>query len=75
MAATLGIGIIEALKPRARDLLRDAARKLAHLRYADLRVEVVEARYAGAENGAARARGRRAGRQAANASNDRAEIG
>ena len=53
--ATLGVEIIDTLKPRARDLLRDAARKLAHLRYADLRVEVVEARFAAAENGAARA--------------------
>jgi TldD protein len=57
MAATLGVELIDALKPRARDLLRDAARKLAHLRYADLRVEVVQARYAAAENGAPRASG------------------
>ncbi|HMH50730.1 MAG TPA: TldD/PmbA family protein [Candidatus Acidoferrum sp.] len=55
--ATLGVEIIDTLKSRARELLRDAARTLAHLRYADLRVEVVEARYAGAENGAARASG------------------
>jgi TldD protein len=57
MPATLGVEIVDTLKPRARDLLRDAARRLAHLRYADLRVEVVEARYAGAENGAARGSG------------------
>jgi TldD protein len=57
MAATLGVEVIDGLKPRARDLLGDAARKLAHLRYADLRVEVVEARYAAAENGAARGSG------------------
>jgi TldD protein len=54
MAATLGVETVEALKPRVRDLLRDAAGRLAHLRYADVRVEVVESRHAGAENGAAR---------------------
>ena len=57
MAATLGVDLIDRLRERARDLLRDAARRLAHLRYADLRVEVVEARSAAAENGASRASG------------------
>jgi TldD protein len=55
--ATLGLETLDALKPRARDLLRDARGRLAHLAYADLRVEIVEARYAAAENGAARASG------------------
>jgi TldD protein len=57
MVAPLGVDLIDTLKRRARDLLRDAARRLAHLRYADLRVEVVEARSAAAENGASRSSG------------------
>jgi TldD protein len=57
MRATLGVELIDTIREQARDLLRDAARRLAHLRYADLRVEVVEARFASAENGASRASG------------------
>jgi TldD protein len=57
MPTTLGVEVIDTLKERARDLLRDAGRRLAHLRYADLRVEVVEARFASAENGAERGSG------------------
>jgi TldD protein len=57
MAATLGVDVIDAIKAQARDLLRDASRRLAHLRYADLRVEVVQARSAAAENGASRSSG------------------
>jgi TldD protein len=49
-----GVELIDAVKPRARDLLRDAARRLAHLAYADVRLEVTEARAASAENGASK---------------------
>jgi TldD protein len=38
-------------------LLREARRRLPHLAYADLRLEVVEGRFAGAENGGSRASG------------------
>ena len=54
MASTLGVDALEPLRHTARDLLRDGARRLAHLRYADLRAEIVEARSATAENGASR---------------------
>jgi TldD protein len=37
--------------------LREARRRLPHLAYADLRLEVVEGRFAGAENGGSRASG------------------
>ena len=54
MTPTLGVETLDSLRTTARELLRDAARRLAYLRYADLRVEVVEARSAAAENGASR---------------------
>jgi TldD protein len=54
MAAALGVEIVDSLRTTARDLLRDAARRLPHLQYADLRVEVIAARSATAENGASR---------------------
>jgi TldD protein len=57
MVPTLDVDVIDGVKTRARDLLRDAGRRLPHLRYADLRIEVVEARSAAAENGAARTSG------------------
>jgi TldD protein len=57
MAAALGVEVVDSLRDTARDLLRDAARRLTHLRYADFRVEVVEARSATAENGASRSSG------------------
>jgi TldD protein len=53
----LGVDVIDGIKDRARDLLRDAARRLAYLRYADLRIEVVEARFATAENGSSKSSG------------------
>jgi TldD protein len=57
MPTTLGVDVLDGLRDRARDLLVDAGRRLAHLRYADLRAEVVEARSAAAENGASRSSG------------------
>jgi TldD protein len=50
--AVPGIGLVDRLKPLARDLLRDTARRRPSLAYADARLEVVEARAASAENGA-----------------------
>jgi TldD protein len=53
-AARLSVDVIETLKPVVGDILRDSARRLGHLAYADLRVEAVEAKAAAAENGASR---------------------
>jgi TldD protein len=49
--AGVSVELIDALKGRVRDLLRDAARRLPHLSYADLRVEIAEAKFGVAENG------------------------
>lgn len=49
--ARITIDLIDALKGDVRDLLRDAARGLPHLAYADVRLEVAEGKYATAENG------------------------
>ncbi|MBI2878167.1 MAG: TldD/PmbA family protein, partial [Candidatus Rokubacteria bacterium] len=46
--------LIDEIKPLALDLVTGFARGLAHLRYADLRIEVIEAKAAGAENGASK---------------------
>jgi TldD protein len=48
------IDLIDGLKGRVRDLLTDGARRLPGLAYADLRLEVIEARGAFAENGASK---------------------
>jgi TldD protein len=53
-AARVSVELVEDLKPMVRDLLRDSARRLRHLTYADLRIEAVEAKAAAAENGASR---------------------
>jgi TldD protein len=53
----IAVDLIETLKPVAADCLRDAARRLAGLRYADARIEVAEAKWAAAENGAPRGSG------------------
>lgn len=52
MSSPLTVERLEPLRDTLRDLLRDRARSWPHARYADLRVEVVEARSALAENGA-----------------------
>ncbi len=51
-AGAPGVEVIDRLRPLARDLLRDTSRRLPHLAYADLRLEVVECKAASAENGA-----------------------
>ncbi len=51
VAPRLSVDLIETIKPATEECLRGAARRLPHLRYADLRLEIVEAKWAAAENG------------------------
>jgi len=51
MSPAPGVELIDGLRPIARELLRDAGRRLPHLTHADLRLEVVESRAASAQNG------------------------
>jgi len=51
MPTTITVDLIDRVKADVRDLLRDAARRLPHLTYADCRVEVAEGKSAAAENG------------------------
>jgi TldD protein len=53
----IGIELVERIAPLAVHLVTSRARSLGHLRYADIRVEVVEGKYAGAENGAPKSSG------------------
>jgi TldD protein len=57
MTARITIDLIDHLKLDLRDLLRDAARRLPHLAYADARVEVAEGKFATAENGESKSSG------------------
>jgi TldD protein len=57
VASRLSVDTIETIKPTAEECLRQAARRLPHFRYADLRLHVSEARWAAAENGAPRGAG------------------
>ncbi|MGH7386564.1 MAG: TldD/PmbA family protein, partial [Candidatus Rokuibacteriota bacterium] len=49
--------LIEAVTPMVRELIMTEARALADLRYADVRLEVGEGKFAGAENGLAKTSG------------------
>src|SRR5258705_2293619 len=49
--------LIETITPMVRELVTGYARSLADLRYADVRVEVSEGKFAGAENGEAKSSG------------------
>jgi TldD protein len=49
MPTAISTDLIERVTPMVRDLVTSRAR--AHLRYADIRLEVIEGRYAAAENG------------------------
>lgn len=49
--------LIETITPMVRELVTTRARSLADLRYADVRVEVSEGKFAGAENGEAKVSG------------------
>jgi TldD protein len=57
MARRIAVDLVDDLKGDVRDLLRDAARRLPYLRYADLRLEVVEGKSAAAENGHSKSSG------------------
>src|SRR5437867_6436759 len=52
MATSITTDLIERVTPMVRDLVTSRSR--AHLRYADLRLEVIEGKYAAAENGEAK---------------------
>src|SRR5919201_4484176 len=54
MTTGIRVDLIDGLKGDVRDLLRDARRRLPHLVYADVRVEVSEGKAATAENGDSR---------------------
>jgi TldD protein len=56
-AVLIAVDLVERAREIVLALLRDARRRLAHLTYADLRLEVVEGRFASAENGGSRASG------------------
>src|SRR5437867_6093503 len=47
----ISVDLIETVTPLVEERVHEAARRLPHLRYADLRLEVTEAKGAGAENG------------------------
>jgi len=47
----ISVELIDTVRPLVQERVREAARRLPHLRYADLRLEVTEAKGAGAENG------------------------
>ncbi len=51
MTRQITVDLIDTVKVDLRDLLRDAARRLPHLAYADVRLEVAEGKSAAAENG------------------------
>ena len=57
MAAKLSIGLLDAAKPVAQEIVRERARCLPGLRYADLRLELGEAKGVAAENGAPKSSG------------------
>ena len=57
MTTRITTDLIDALAPDVRDLLRDAGRRLPHLAYADLRLEIAEGKFATAENGESKSSG------------------
>ncbi|MEK7701400.1 MAG: TldD/PmbA family protein [candidate division NC10 bacterium] len=50
MTSRIAVELVDTVKPLARECLSDA-RRLPHLRYADLRLAVTEGKYASSENG------------------------
>ena len=56
-SSTLTVELIDRARETLPALLDDARRRLPHLAYADMRLEVVESRHATAENGAERSSG------------------
>jgi len=57
MAERLTVDLIDRVRELVRGLVTDHARRLPHLRYADIRLEVSEGKSATAENGAAKLSG------------------
>ncbi len=57
MTPRITVDLIDGLKPHLRDLLRDAGRRLPHLAYADVRLEIAEGKFATAENGESKSSG------------------
>ncbi|PYO22807.1 MAG: TldD/PmbA family protein, partial [Candidatus Rokuibacteriota bacterium] len=55
--AAITVDLIDRARENVPALLADARRRLPHLAYADLRLEVTESRHAIAENGAERSSG------------------
>ena len=53
----IGIDVIDRVTPIVEEQVHDAKRRLPHLAYADLRLEVTQGKYAGAENGGAKSSG------------------
>jgi TldD protein len=51
MTSKVSVDLIDTVTPMVETRVREAARRLPHLRYADIRLEVTEAKGAGAENG------------------------
>ena len=47
----VSVDLIDTVTPMIETRVREAARRLPHLRYADIRLEITEAKGAGAENG------------------------
>src|SRR3990172_1643834 len=54
MTQKITTDLIDQIKPMVADLAMSDAKRLGHLRYADLRIEIVEGKAAGAENGASK---------------------
>jgi TldD protein len=57
MPAPISTDLIERVTPMVRDLVTSRARARAHLRYADVRLEAIQGKYAAAENGDAKGAG------------------
>jgi TldD protein len=51
MTNKVSVDLIDTVAPMVETRVREAARRLPHLRYADIRLEVTEAKGAGSENG------------------------
>jgi TldD protein len=51
MAESLTVDLIDRIKETVRGLVTGASRRLAHLQYADIRLEVIQGKSASAENG------------------------
>ena len=57
MSERIRTDLIERITPLARDLMTERAPSLPGLRYADMRIEIGEAKFATSENGAPRSSG------------------